>query len=96
MLYILKIGDLNHDEVKDFIFTNFGNTLSLWKKMYSSLSEKESLRKIVESLLIMIKPPDKVKRHADMMQSSSSDNCICQYNVNKHNRNLKSIIENQR
>ena len=44
MLYILKIGDLNHDEVKDFIFTNFGNILSLWKKMYSSLSEKESLR----------------------------------------------------
>ena len=96
MLYILKIGDLNHDEVKDFIFTNFGNILNLWKRMYSSLSEKESLRKIVESLLIMIKPPDKVKRHADMMQSSSSDNCICQYNVNKHNRNLKSIIENQR
>ena len=59
MLYIRKIGDLNHDEVKDFIFTNFGNTLSLRKKMYSSLSEKESLRKIVESFLIMIIPRNK-------------------------------------
>ena len=33
--------------------------------MCSTLSEKESLRKIVESFLIMIIPRDKVKKHAD-------------------------------
>ena len=70
--------------------------LNLWKKLYSNLSEKKSLRRNVELLHILIATSDKVEKYADMMKSSCSDNFRCHYVVNKNNRKLISIMEKQR
>ena len=49
--------------------------------MHSKLSKEQNLRKVVESIYIFIKTPDEGEKYAEMMQSNSSDNCICHYNV---------------
>ena len=84
-MHILKIGDYLKicidDEVKDFVVANFAEYFkSLREKLYSSLSEEQNLRKFVQSLYIFIKTPDEVEKYFEMMQSSSSDNCISHFN----------------
>ena len=70
--------------------------------MHSKLSEEQNLRKVAESLYIFLTTPDEVEKFVNMMQSSSSDNCICHYNVKILNLfdpelqliNTKPIIKN--
>ena len=45
------------------------------EKLYSKLSEKQNLIKVAKSFKIFLTTP------VEMMQSSSSDNCICHYNI---------------
>ena len=95
MLYIQKINGylkiLTDDEVKDFLVINFGEYFkSMREKLYSKLSEEQNLRKIAEALYIFLTTPVEVKKYVEMMQSSSSDNCICHYNI----KVLTSLIQN--
>ena len=83
MFYIPNIGDclkiLTDDEVKDFVAINFGEySRSMREKLCSKLSEEQNYEKVVESLYIFLTTPDGVEKYVEMMQSSSSDNCICQ------------------
>ena len=86
MLYIPKIGDyvkiLTYDEVKDFVVINFGKYFKSSKEnLCSKLSEAQNLRKVFELLYIFLTTPAEVEKDAEMMQSSSSDNCIYHCNV---------------
>ena len=95
MLYIQKINGylkiLTDDEVKDFLVINFGEYFkSMREKLYSKLSEEQNLRKIAEALYIFLTIPVEVEKYVEMMQSSSSDNCICHYNI----KVLNSLIQN--
>ena len=74
------------------------------KKLYSKLSEKQNLRKVVESLYIFLATPNGVKkRTVKMMQSNPSDNCVHHHNVEILNLfgpelqliNTKAVIKNQ-
>ena len=44
------------------------------------LSREQNLRKLAELLYICLTTPDEVE-YDEMMQSSSSDNCICHFNI---------------
>ena len=68
---------MTDDEVKDFVVINFGKSFKS-KKMCSKLSEKGNLRKVVKLLCIFIATPDEVGKYGE---TSSSDKCICPYNV---------------
>ena len=86
MLYIPKIGDylkiLNDDEVKDFVAINFSEYFkSTRKKLYSKLNKEQNLRKVVDSLYVFVATPDEVEKYVEIMQSNSSDNCVCRYNI---------------
>ena len=86
MLYIPKIGDclkiLTVDKVKYFVVKGFGEYFKFTiEKLYSELSEEESLRKVDELLYIFLATPDDIEKYVKMMQSSSSDNCLCHYNI---------------
>ena len=86
MLYIQKINGylkiLTDDQVKDFVVINFGEYFkSMREKLYSKLSEEQNLRKIAEALYIFLTIPVEVEKYVEMMQSSSSVNCICHYNI---------------
>ena len=78
MWYIPKIGDcsktLTDDEVKDFVVINFGEYFkSVREKLYSKLS-------VEQNLYIFLTTPDEIEKFAEMMQSSSFDNCTCHFN----------------
>ena len=76
----LKI--LTDDEIKDFVVINSGAYFkSTREKLYSKLSRKQNLRKVVESLYIFATTPNEVEKYFEMMQSNSSDNCVHYYNV---------------
>ena len=76
----LKI--LTDDEMKDFVVINSGEYFkSTREKLYSKLSRKQNLRKVVESLYIFATTPNEVEKYFEMMQSNSSDNCAHHYNV---------------
>ena len=76
----LKI--LTDDEMKDFVVINSGEYFkSTREKLYSKLSRKQNLRKVVESLYIFATTPNEVEKYFEMMQSNSSDNCVHHYNV---------------
>ena len=76
----LKI--LTDDEMKDFVLINSGEYFkSTREKLYSKLSRKQNLRKVVESLYIFATTPNEVEKYFEMMQSNSSDNCVHHYNV---------------
>ena len=76
----LKI--LTDDEIKDFVVINSGEYFkSTREKLYSKLSRKQNLRKVVESLYIFATTPNEVEKYFEMMQSNSSDNCVHYYNV---------------
>ena len=82
MLYIPRIGDylkILTDKVKDFVVINFDEYFkSLREKLHSKLSEGQNLSKVAGSLYIFPTAPDKVQKYVEMMQSSSSNNSICQ------------------
>ena len=76
----LKI--LTDDEMKDFVVINSGEYFkSTREKLYSKLSRKQNLRKVVESLYIFATTPNEVEKYFEMMQSNSSDNCVHHYNA---------------
>ena len=76
----LKI--LTDDEMKDFVVINSGEYFkSTREKLYSKLSRKQNLRKVVESLYIFATTHNEVEKYFEMMQSNSSDNCVHHYNV---------------
>ena len=86
MLYIPKIGYylkmLTDDEEKALVIINFGEYFkSMKEKLNSKLSEEQNLRKVAESTKIFLTIPDEVEKYLEMMQSSSSDNCKCHFNV---------------
>ena len=59
MLYIPKIGDylktLTDDELKDFIIKNFGGKFtSMKEKLYSIWNEEHNLRKVADSLYLLL------------------------------------------
>ena len=108
MLYIPKIGDylkiLTDDEVKDFVAINFSEYLkSSREKLYSKLNEEQNLRKVAEPIYIFLTTPDEVKKHFEIMQSNSSDNCIHCYDIEILNLfdpellliNTKAMIKNK-
>ena len=108
MLCIPKIGNylkiLSDDEVKDFLVINFsGYFKSMREKLYSKLSEEKNLRKFAELLDIFLTTPDDIEKYVEMIQSSSSDNCICHFNIKILNLfdpelqliNTKTIIKNK-
>ena len=57
----------------DFAAINFFTR----KKIYSKLN----YRKIAKSFYIFLKTPDEVEKYPEMMQSSSSDNCVHRYDI---------------
>ena len=57
------------------------NILNLQEKLYSKLCEEENIRKVAESLYIFLTTPDEVEKYVEMMQSSSSDNCVHHCNI---------------
>ena len=84
MLYIPKIDDylkiLTDNEVRDFVVKNFGEHFKSTREiLYSNLFEEQ--REVVESLYIFLTRPDELKKHAQMMQSNSSHNCVHRYNI---------------
>ena len=96
--------NLSDDEVKDFLVINFsGYFKSMREKLYSKLSEEKNLRKFAELLDIFLTTPDDVEKYVEMIQSSSSDNCICHFNIKILNLfdpelqliNTKTIIKNK-
>ena len=81
-----KIDDylkvLTNDDVKDFVDINSGQYFEYTReKLYIKLNEEQNLRKVVASFYIFLTTPDEVTIYAEMMQPSSSDNCICHYNI---------------
>ena len=108
MQYIRKIGDYlkisTDDEWKDFVVINFGKYFkSMSEKYYSKLNGDQNLRKVDESFYTFLITPDEVEKHAEMLQSSYSDNCICHFNIKILNLfdpelqliNTKPIIKNK-
>ena len=86
MLYIPKIGDylkiLTVDKVKYFVIKSFGEYFKFTlEKLYFKLSEGQNLRKVDELFYIFLATPDEVQKYVEMMQSRSSDNCLCHYNI---------------
>ena len=73
MLYIPKINDylknLTDENLKDFVVINFS-------EYFKSIREEQNLRKVAKSLYIFLTTPDEVEKYIEIMQSSSSDNCI--------------------
>ena len=58
---------------------------------------------LAELAYIFTTTPDEVEKYVDMMQLSSSDNCLCNYNINISNLsdpelqliNIKPMIKNK-
>ena len=73
------------------------------EKFYSKLSEEQNLRKVAESLYIFLTTPDEREKNVEMIHSSSSNNCLCQYSIKILNLfdlelqliDTKSIIKNK-
>ena len=73
-----------------------------FSEYFKSTRKEQSLRKVAQSLYIFLTTPDEVKKYVEIMQSSSSDNCIHNYNVETLNIfdselqliNTKPIIKN--
>ena len=108
MLYIpntdeyLKI--LTDDEMKYIVVKNFTEYFkSVRERLYSKLSEEQSLRKVAVSLYIFLTTPDKVEKYPEMMQSNFFDNCVHHYHIEISNLfdpelqliNTKPIIKNK-
>ena len=105
MLYIPKfyLKILTDDEVKDFVI-NFGEYFkSTREKLHSKLSKEQNLRKFADLLYIFLTAPHEVEKYIEMMQSSSSDDSLCHYNIKILNLfdmelqliNTKLIIKNK-
>ena len=90
-------------EVKDFerFFSEYSKSLK--EELYSKLNEEQNLRKAAKSFYVFPATPDKVEKHAKMMQSNHSDNCVHRYNIMILNLfdqdlqliNIKPMIKNK-
>ena len=78
MLYIPKIDGylktLTNEEVKDFVAINFS-------EYFKPTRKKQNLRKVAKSLYSFLTTPDEAEEYVEIMQSSSSGNCMHYYNV---------------
>ena len=104
MFYITKIDDylkiFADDEVKDFIVINFSK---YFKSMKEKLYSKQNLRKVDEWLYKFLTTPGEVEKYVEVMQSNSSDNCMCPYKTEILNLfdpelqpiNTKPLIKNK-
>ena len=104
MFYITKIDDylkiFADDEVKDFIVINFSK---YFKSMKEKLYSKQNLRKVDEWLYKFLTTPGEVEKYVEVMQSNSSDNCMCTYKTEILNLfdpelqpiNTKPLIKNK-
>ena len=73
---------MTDDEVKDLAVINSDEYFkSVRETLYTKLIEKQNLRKVVALLYIFPKTPDEVEKHLQVMQSSSSNNCLCRFNI---------------
>ena len=86
MLYTPKIDDylkiLTDEEVKDFVVINFSEYFkSTREQLHSRLSEKESLRKMAESLYNFLTTLDEVEKYVEILRSNSSDHLIYRSNL---------------
>ena len=73
---------MTDDEVKDLAVINSDEYFkSVRETLYTKLIEKQNLRKVAALLHIFPKTPDEVEKHLEVMQSSSSNNCICHFNI---------------
>ena len=108
MLYFPKIGDyskiLTDDKLKDSVVINFFEYFKPMKeKLCSKLSKKQNIRKTVESLFIFLTTLNEIKKYVEVMELSSSDNCVCHFTINILNIfylelqliNSKPIIKNK-
>ena len=108
MLYIPMIDNylktLTDNEMKDFVAIHFREyPKSARKKLYSKLKEEQDLWKGAESLYTFLTTPDEVKKYVEIMQETSSDNCVHHYNFEMLNIfdpklqpiNAKTMIENK-
>ena len=85
ILYIPKIDNnlkiLIDGEVRNFVVINFVKYCKFTnKKLCSKLNQEGNLGKFVKSIYIFLKALDEVEKCVEMMQSSSSDNCVDHYN----------------
>ena len=68
--------------MNNFVVINFGKYFIFTKeKFYSKLNKNLDVIKVVESVNNFLTTPDELEKCAEMILSSSSDNCICHYNV---------------
>ena len=86
MLHISNTDDylkiLTADEMKYIVAKNFTECFkSMRERLYSKLSEEQSLRKVAESLYILLTTPDEVEKYPEMMESNSFDNCVHHNNI---------------
>ena len=86
MLYIPNTDDylkiLTGDEMKYIVVKNFTQYFkSMRERLYSKLSEEQSLRKVAVSLYIFLTTHDKVEKYPEMMQSNFFDNCVHHYHI---------------
>ena len=73
---------MSSDKVKDFVVISFGNYCeSTREKLYSKLSEEQSLQKVAKAVYVFLTIPDEVEKYVEMMQSSFPDNCLCHDNI---------------
>ena len=105
MLFIPKIDHylkiLTDEEVNDLVVINFSEYSKFKReKLYSKLSQEQNLRKVAESLYILLVTPDKVEKYR---KTNFSDKCVHRYNVEILNLfdpellliNTKSLIKNK-
>ena len=77
MLYIPKIDDylkiLSGDEMKDFVFINFGEYFKSTKeKLCFKLNEEQNIRRVTESLYISLARPNEVEKYSDIDEAFKS------------------------
>ena len=65
---------MSGEEVKDLVAKNLS-------EYFKSIGEELSFRKVAKSLYIFITTPDEVEKYIEIMQSSSSHNCIHRDNI---------------
>ena len=90
MLHVSKINNylkiLTDDEMEDFVVINAGEYFKSTKeKLYSKLCDKQSIRKVAESLYIFLTTSNEVEKYAKMMQSNAFDSCVHHYNIETFN-----------
>ena len=60
---------LTDEEVKDFVFINFGDCFkSTGRKLHSTLGEEKKIRKVTESFYTFLTTPDEVEKCVELIR----------------------------